>query len=56
MKTGRIHMRIDEKLLEKTKKVARKRGVTLTQLIEGLLREVVRQEMLEKKTVEAEQI
>ncbi len=55
MKTARLHIRIDEKLLERTKKVARKRGITLTQLVETACREAIAQEEQEKN-IDAEQI
>ncbi len=55
MKTARIHIRIDEKLLERTKRVAKRRGVTLTQLIESACREAIKQDEQDRH-VDAEQI
>ena len=55
MKTGRVHLRIEEKLLERTKKLARKNGVTLTQLVETLLRRAIEADT-QTKHMDAEQI
>ena len=57
MKTGRLHMRVDEKLLEKSRKLAHRKGMTLTHLVEAVLRSALEQDEQEKKTrMEAEQI
>jgi len=56
MKNGRIHMRIDQKLLERAKKLVRRRGITLTQFVEAAFRSALEQEESEKKPFEAEQI
>lgn len=58
MKQGRLQMRVDEKLLERVKKLARRRGMTLTHLTEALFRRELEADELDKKQalVEAEQI
>lgn len=56
MKTGRIHMRMDERLLERVKKLARKQGLTLTQFVEAAFRSALEQEEKKKEAYEAEQI
>ena len=61
-KTGRLHIRLDGQLLERAKKLASKKGLTLTTLVELTLRDVIeankQQEKLDKEppVVDAEQV
>ena len=54
-KTGRLHLRLDEKLLKKAKQLADRRGVTLTALMESFLRAAIATDEF-LKNEDAEQI
>lgn len=40
-KEGRLHIRVDEDLLRRVKKYAKKNGVTLTDIVEARFRELL---------------
>lgn len=44
MKNGRLHLRHDQELLDKVRSIADRRGVTVTFLVDQLLRQLVREE------------
>lgn len=60
MKTReRAHLRLEARLLEHARRVAKRRGLTFTALVEEGLRQVLKQDETERlaaRTVEAEQI
>ncbi len=51
-KDGRLHLRHDQALLDRVKAVARKRGVTVTHLVDQFFRELVNEEETQPKTDE----
>jgi len=55
MKAGRLHLRLDEKVVEDIKEYAKRRGVTLTVLVQQYFVALLDEEK-GSKTFDAEQI
>lgn len=56
MKSGRIHLRVSTSVKAAATRIAKKRGITLSAMIEGYLREVVEMERVKNQVpVDAEQ-
>ena len=51
-KDGRLHLRHDQVLLDQVKAIARKRGVTLTHLVDQFFQSLVKDEEEQPKTDE----
>lgn len=52
MKEGRLHLRLDDALLESVRKIAKDKGVTLTFLVDQYFRVLVDQETRPKSDEE----